>query len=362
MNKLDRYILKAFLSTYVFAVIALCVIFIVVNLLENLEKFLDQKATAIAIVTYYLYLLPEIIKLLSPVALLMASLFSIGRLTNQNETTAMKSGGLSLYRMMFPLTVLSIALSFGQLYFNGWIVPRMLTKKFEMERKYFNRSSGGTETQVYNLYFRDSALRNVIFGFYDATTRTGNDATVEEYSAELVPRVVKRLDARSMTWDSVSGSWLLHSCYERVISGDTISVRNVETMPVKLNVTHSNITALQRSVDEMNFAERKDYVDLLERGGKDVRMKRIEYFGEFAFPFANFIVVLFGVPFASVRKKGGLAVEIATAMVVSFFYLVFSKVSQSLGFELSIEPVVIGWSANVLFFIIGVANVIRVRT
>ena len=112
----------------------------------------------------------------------------------------------------------------------------------------------------------------------------------------------------------------------------------------------------------MNLDEIREYISLLERGGKDVRMKRIDYFGQYAFPFANFIVVFFAIPFASVRKKSGIAVEIATAMIVSFAYLVFTKISQSIGFELNLQPVMIAWSANVVFFIIGILNVLRTKT
>jgi lipopolysaccharide export system permease protein len=141
LNLIDKYIAKQFFLIFIFGIIALCTIFVVVNLLENLDKFLDKDASFMVIVKYYIYYLPEIIKLLTPVSTLIATLFTIGRLSTLNEITAMKSGGMSLYRLMVPLIIGGMAISFAQVYFNGWIVPAMNEKKRAIEQKYFSSGS-----------------------------------------------------------------------------------------------------------------------------------------------------------------------------------------------------------------------------
>ncbi len=362
MNKLDRYILRSFASTFVFAVLALCTIFLVVNILESLDKFLDLNVQVLIILKYYFYFFPEILKLLTPVAMLIASLFSIGRLTNLNEITAMKSGGMSLYRMMIPIVVLSAFICAGQLYFNGWIVPRALTKKLSIERQYLGKGSGSNQTQVYNLYYRETPTTNVVLSYYDAISKTGNDIIVEYYESEMHPVVKRRLDAKTLQWDSVQNVWMISNGFERTFVNGKFEVRRIYKDSLQLSINHHSITELQRAPEEMNFDELREYISILERGGKDVRQKVIDYYGQYAFPFANFIVVMFGVPFASVKKKSGIAVEIATAMIVSFVYLVFTKVSQSIGMEINTHPAVIGWAANGIFFIIGVLNLLRTKT
>ena len=112
----------------------------------------------------------------------------------------------------------------------------------------------------------------------------------------------------------------------------------------------------------MTFDELHEYIVLLERGGKDVRKQLIDYHGQYAFPFANFIVILFGVPFASVRKKGGIAIQIGAAMVISFVYLLFTEVSQTIGYASDMNVVLSGWMANILFFIGGIITIVKTRT
>ncbi len=363
MSKLDRYILRSFIATLFFSLVALNVIFVVVDLMEKLDKFIDHKATIAEIGLYYVYFLPQIIKLIFAIAMLLASLFSVGRLSSSNEITAMKSAGQSLYRLMLPIVIVSILLSLGQLYFNGWIVPRAQTKMLTIDRQFLSGNSGNSETQIYNLYFRDNPRRNVIMASYDEAARSGFSISIEDYSSETTPRLERRLDATHFRWDSVAQCWSLLDGYERITKADGRPVvRHFEQDTAHLRISHSGIMSLQRTTDEMNLDEYRDYINMLENGGKDVRMKRIDYYGQYAFPFANLIVVLFGVPFASIRKKSGVAVEIATAMVVAFSYLVFTKISQSIGFEFDLSPVTVGWAANGLFLIIAAANLWRTKT
>jgi lipopolysaccharide export system permease protein len=357
---IDRYILKSFVSTLFFSIIALCVIFLIVNLLENLDSFLDQNAKWEVIARYYLYYFPEIIKLLVPVATLLATLFSIGRLSNLNEITAMKSGGLSLYRLMLPLLIFTIILSFSQLYFNGWVVPEANAKKHEIEQKYMSRSRTGE--MIYNLYFRDRPRVNVVMQYYNSRARSGTRVSIEYFSDNDSPRLEKRIEAESIYWDTASAGWILRNAISRDYGQNTVSASEHNKLPVELKITHEQIKQIKRSTDEMSFTELRDYIELLEQGGKDVRLQLIDYHGQLAFPFANLIVILFGVPFASVKKKGGIAIQIGAAMVISFTYMIFTKVSQTLAYAANFDEILAGWSANIIFFAAGLITIIKTKT
>lgn len=360
MKILYRYIIKQFLLTLFFALFALCVIFIIVNLMESLEEFIDQKATIKVIVDYYLYYLPGIIKLIMPISVLMAILFSIGRMSTLNEIIAMKSGTMSLYRLMAPIVVICILLSFGQLYFNGWIVPKSNHYKFKIEQKYFlKQESGGP---VYNLYFRDNPKQNVMIQYYDGDAKSGNFVVIEEFSSETKPRLKKRTEAQKLMWDSAVSGWKLFNAIVREYNGNKIMLRKYPVMETKMNISNKEIIDLKKSTEEMTFAEFGSYLKLLERGGKDVRNKMIDYYGNFAFPFANLIIVLFAVPFASIKKKGGLAIQISASMIVSFLYLLFTEVSKNIGYTTEMNPVLAGWFANIIFVIVGVVAIYKTRT
>ncbi len=356
---LDRYVLRQFLYTLFFSVGALSLIFILVDLLESLDDFLDHKVSTSVILTYYLSYLPNIFKLLFPVGMLMASLFSVGRLSGANEITAMRSGGQSLFRFMIPLLLLGAVLSVGQIYFNGWVVPQANAKKFAIERTIGRGTGGGSLSR---LYFRDSPIRNVSIAAYDAVARHARTVSIENYSSEEHPRLLSRIDAPLMQWDSTRAVWIMPTAVRREFRGDSIIMTDLRNDVVPFSIRHDQIVSLQRNVEELTFTELRDYLATMKKGGKDTRRQEIEYFGQWAFPVANAIVVLIAVPFASVRRRGGVAVHIAAAMGISFAYIAFTKIVQSVGVSTDFDAVLVAWSANALFLLVGIVILLRTRT
>jgi len=362
MRILDLYLLGALLASMLFTLLALSLIFIVVNLIESLDRFLDQRADGWTIALYYIYFLPEIVKLLLPVTVLVAVLFAVGKLTESYETTAMKSAGMSLYRIMAPIILLCSALSAGHLYFNGWIVPRVLTKKFAIERQYLGRNSGGFQEQLYNLYLRDTPKRIVAIGFYDLRSQRGKDLSVEEYSDDMLPHPVRRIDALSFRWDSATNEWIADQCFIRAFDSGVVRSAYHTELALTLATDHNRLRTLQRSMEEMTLTEQADYIDFLRRGGRNTRQLDIAHAGDYAFPLANVIVALIAAPFASIKKRSGLAANIAAAMTMTFSYLVLTKVTQSLGMETTLPPELVGWSANIIFTIVAAIVLIRTPT
>lgn len=357
---IDRYITRTIILSMLFALVALSLIFIVVNLIESLDRFIDQHASAATIVQYYVYFLPEIIKLLLPITVLVAVLFVIGKLTDTNEVTAMKSAGMSLYRLMIPVVSISIIIAVGHLYFNGWIVPHALSKKFAIERQYLGRNTGGIQDQLYSMYLRDTPRRVVAIGYYDLTTKQGNDITIDDYSDDLLPRSQQHIEARRFFWDSTTHQWHAEECFIRTFSNSAVQTTYLPHAILPLSFEHNRFATLQRSLEEMTYSERRDFIGFLRAGGRNTRQLDIAQAGDVAFPFANLIVVLLATPFASVKKRSGLATNIAAAMTVTFLYLVLTKVFQAIGTDTELPPVLIGWSANMVFAL--VAAVILVRT
>lgn len=330
------------------------------NLLENLDDFLDQNATIDVIIKYYVYFLPEIIKLTTPISVLLSALFSIGNLSVNNEITALKASGISLYQILTPFLVVSVIISFIHLYFNGWIVPQVNQKKILIENQYMNKiSSGGP---IYNLYFRDTPLKNVIMAYYNPDEKFGSNVTIEIFDNQIHPRIAHRIEAEKMIWDTANSDWKLVNGIIRNFENNEILFQKFDTLRADISFTHEQIVNIRKTTDEMTFDELEEYINLLEKGGRDVRKQRIDFYGGYAFPFANVIVIIFAVPFSSIKRKGGIAIQIAAAMIVSFFYLLFTKLGQSIGYAYNFSPIISAWLANIVFFIVGLINLVKTRS
>ena len=134
LKKIDIYIITHFIKNLLFAFLCFIVIFILVDLFENLDKFIDSKSGINTVLIYYFYFIPEIIRLISPISMLLATLFTAGRMVNYNEIIAIKNAGISLSRFILPFIYIGIIVTGFSVYFNNWLVPEANKQKFFIEK------------------------------------------------------------------------------------------------------------------------------------------------------------------------------------------------------------------------------------
>ena len=123
MTVLDKYVLRKFIINLLFSIGAFVIIFLVVDLIENIDKFIDRDAEVSTVFIYYVYYIPYIINLTLPISMLLSCLFTLGSMSQHNEIVAQKSAGISLYRIFTPLFIFSFFISIGAGLFSEFVVP-----------------------------------------------------------------------------------------------------------------------------------------------------------------------------------------------------------------------------------------------
>ena len=159
--------------------------------MEELDDFLDKKVSTDVIIEYYIAYIPEIIKLITPIAVLLSSLFTTGKLTNTNEITAMKASGMSMFQYLRPIFFISLAISLLSVYFNGWIVPDANKKKFAIRREYLENSY--TEFSRANIVLQDGPQKMISINYFDRLQNHGSNATIYEFSDSTRISPIKEL-------------------------------------------------------------------------------------------------------------------------------------------------------------------------
>lgn len=360
MTLLDRYIVRQFLVTTFFSLIAVTIVFVVIDAMEKLDDFIDHQAAMPIIAEYYLFFVPEIIKLVTPVAMLLASLFVTARLSTQNEITAMKSSGISLYRVMIPYLSVAFLISALSIYFNGWIVPEANKHKFTIERVYLKKdviSGSGS-----NIYFQDGPTRIVSFGYYDEARQTASRVSIQDYDDTNLTAIAERVDAISITWDSTSRQWISRNGIRRTFEDGKERLERFTVQPVgRLTFKPDELRKKQEKPDEMDFYTLEEFIRNQQGAGQDVARWQVAFYSKISFPFASVIVVLFGVPFSSVKRRGGPGVQLGISLLICFVYLIVMKVSQVFGYNGDIHPLLTAWMANIFFAAGAVVLMLRVR-
>jgi len=359
MKIIDRYFIKQFVQTIVFGLLAFTLIFVIIDMMENLDDFIDQSVPTLMIFEYYLYFTPEILRLMIPIAVFLACLFTVGKMTNQNEMTAIKSSGVSLYRIMAPFLVTSLVISLLTIYFGGYVVPLANKGKVNIEVNYMRKGIVATGS---NIFFQDSKTRIVNIYFFDINNLQANRVSIQEFTSGDLTKMKSRIDVPRMVYDTTRNSWELFGGIKRTFTENQEEAVEFNRMVLKdLNFKPADVINKQQRPEEMTLPELKEFYENQERTGNDPTRTLIEYHSKFAFSLASFIVVFLGLPLAVTKKRGGLALQFGISLLFTFLYLGFMKISQAFGKNGVMDPLLTAWFANIIFFVGAIVNLIRVQ-
>jgi len=359
MKILDKYLVKQFLQTIFFGLIAFTLLFIVIDMMENLDDFIDQSVSAPVILHYYFVFAPDIIKLMTPVSVLFGALFTVGKVSNLSELTAIKASGVSVYRFMAPFIITSLIISLFSIYFSGYLVPMANKTKLNIELNYLKKGyvyTGG------NIFFQDTPTRIVNISFFDNSNNQANRVSIQEFEKDDLTHMISRIDAARMMYDSLDNIWVAYNGIKRNFN------KKVETADyfsqIKLDYLHfrpNDLNTKQQKPQEMNLSELKSLLKSEEKSGLDPTNTLIEYYSRFSFSMASIIVVIFGLPISANKRRGGLAIQVGINILVTFIYLVFMQISLAFGKNGVLNPLLTAWFANLVFLAGAIVSLPRVK-
>ena len=345
----DRYLLKSFLRVFLFAVVAFVIIYVTVNVFEEIDNFIDHDAKLFDIVQYYFYSIPFVLTYVIPVSLLLGTVFSMGILARRNELTALLASGVSLTRVARPIFVTSLVIACFSIYFNDHVVSRANVRKDDV--MHYDIEGRAREHPDIKNDFRYLGEHGFVYlaSTYDSVSKTLYDVVVQQFKNDTV---VRRIDARTAVWRG--DHWLFTGGYvrtfksgaEHVAAFDTISVREITEKP-------SDFAADEIDEENMNFLELRHFIHKVQRSGGSVEKYMVDLYFKFSFPFAGAIFVLIGVALASGKRKPSIATGFGLTLVVSFLYYAVLRVGQTLGHNGVLPPLLAAQAGNIVFLVIG---------
>jgi len=357
MKILDRYILKQFVFNLFFCFLAFSVLFIVVDLIEKIDKFIDRDVSYAIIFKFYLYSIPHIFVWSLPVAILLASMFSFGQMAHYNEITVIKASGISLYRIMLAPLVASMIISIFSFYLSETIVPLSNRIRLDLKRVYLERRKPSIQQHRNNIYLRSGMDTRIVIGYFDGSQNTAHKVTVQKIQDNSI---LERYDAEKMVWEE--NNWFLKNGTARIFesNGEVLNqFKKIKREDFTFNP--EDLIKVQKRPEELNFQELMEFVHKLRTTGGEVNKWLVELHLKIAFPFANFIIVLFGIPLASNKRRSGAAVSFALSFLICFIYIGFIQVGKAIGYQGLLPPMLAAWISNLVFGVLALVLLIRVR-
>ncbi|MFO7815297.1 MAG: LptF/LptG family permease [Halanaerobiales bacterium] len=349
---LDKYIIKEITYPFIYSVIIITIILLGNYLFQLTDLIIVKDVPIYLVLKLLLYNLPDIIVRTFPIAILFATMTGIGRLNRENELTAFRMGGVSLYRLIIPVLIIGILISGLTLYFNEQVVPWANHRAKNIIRTtVLKENMPNTREEV---FFKGPKGRLFYVKEYNEENETLNNITIYNIKSDKketkFPEVItaKRGNIKENVWVLQNG--IIHEYNEE---GSIILESQFNEMKFQLTEEMKEIYGNQKTTDEMSRAELAKNIKLFKESGISVHSLLVDYHLKLAQPLVAFIFVLIAVPL-SLTNKESKAVNITFTIIIIFFYYLILSVCRSLGRNEILPPLLAAWLPNIIFFSLGI--------
>lgn len=359
MKILTRYILSEFFTPFILSLAGFSVLILVIQVFNDIKIILEFKPGFFLTLKYFSLQVPELLVKIIPIAILMAVLFSLSRLSKNSELIAMRAGGVSVSLVAIPLFFTGVAVCLLSIFLNEAVVPKTAMMVRHAKVVEIQHQPEQTASQVrQNISMIGAGNQVYHIGSFDGASQTMTDILILEFGMEN--HMKTRLDAKSAHYED--GRWIFANGYLRVFDDtDTeISTQAFDRLPMDLAEKPSDFLKEQKELQELGLVELAAYIRQLKANGSDYHKELVELNKKIAVPFGCIILAILGVPWGwTMGKFSGIVFSFGVCLMVAFFYIGGMEVGHQLGDSGVLSPFVSMWIMNILFGIIGPWLLIR---
>lgn len=352
---LDRYVLLQIVPLYVLAIAGFTLFSIIFDAFERIDVFVDHKTPVGLILQYYVAGSAFTSVLVSPIALLLAVFIVLGQMTRFHEITAMKTAGLSLYRILAPVFLFALLVSWGA----WWMAESVMPGANLLKKQIYNEQIRGRQPRSHgirvNLNYLGPGGRVWAVRRLDVRRQELLEVVVQEFGPAGLER---RVDARQGAWRD--SAWVFYDGVLRRFDGEIESAAPFDSLRMpEFRETTEDLARDEAEPAQMTGQELGTFIERLGQSGRPTFKYETERHLKVAFPLVNLMVVLLAGPLATRLRKGGIAIGFGLSFLLFVTYVGLVRFGQILGHNGEIPPWPAAWLGNIVFGLAGAWFLLR---
>ena len=347
-GRLDWYIIRKFIGTYIFSIVLIISIALVFDFNENLSKFTKYHAPWRAIVfDYYANFIPYYSNLFSPLFVFIAVIFFTSKLAGNSEIIAMLSSGVSFRRLMRPYMISCVLIASVTFYLNSFVIPHGTVIRQNFESLYRNSKKN---TSAENVQLQVGKGTVAYIQHYDDRYKRGYGFSLDKFEGK---KLVSHMTAMEIQYDTIADAkyhwkatnWktrTLVGLRERIVTGD---VKDTVILMEPTDLVYS-----KGQQETFTSPELLDYISKqTSRGSGNVVQYEVEFHKRIAMSFSSFILTIIGLSLSARKRKGGMGLYLGIGLGLSFGYIMLQTVSSTFAINAGTPPVLAAWIPNLIF-------------
>ncbi|MCF8345825.1 MAG: LptF/LptG family permease [Bacteroidales bacterium] len=347
---IDIYIIRKFLGTFFLAITLILAIAVVFDISEKIDDFIENGATFKRIVLeYYLNFIPYFAVLFSSLFTFISVIYFTSRMAYNTEIIAILNSGMSFRRLLRPYLISSLVIAALSFYLNDQVIPGANAVKLQFEEEFIHNRPVRWKTRNFHRQIEPGVY--IYLENYSTISEGGYNFSLEKFEGN---RLVSKVIADQIRWDTSVNKWSLRRYYQRDIDGMKETITEGARKDTTISIHPSDFRQRLNIVETMSLRELDEFIDQQRMQGEtNVKAFQIERHKRISFPFSTFILTFIGVAVSSRKIRGGIGLQIAIGVIISFTYILFMQFSTqfAIGGLLSVELAV--WLPNILFIFVA---------
>jgi lipopolysaccharide export system permease protein len=356
MKIIDRYIAKGFLSSFLWCLFVFVIMAVIIDIFSFIDDIVKYKIPLQSVIAFYFYYIPTIFVQIMPMAALLSTIYMLSNLNKNNEIIAMKSSGVSLWRILTPLLVLGFLISAFTFMINDRVIP--LTSKVSqmIRREELEKYKAGDKQLkvIENVAVYGTGNRIVFARTYDTVNKKLSDIIIHEH--DVGENLVLKITANSAIWTGAEWKFIKVIMYKVDNAGKMLGPPTFYSEKIiPLKERPRDFANKELKADFMSYGELRNYIENFRGSGlKITRNLLVDLNYKLAFPFISLIIIMVAAPFALLTMRGGVMIGIGMSIVIGLLYYAVIAISLAFGKAGILPPAVAAWSGNVIFTGVGI--------
>ncbi len=359
---IDVYLLQQFFYYFLVLLAGFILIFDAFTLFDLLGDISKNNIPISMVLSYFRYLVPLMMYQLAPLATLVATLVTLAVLAKNNEVIAFKASGMSLYRLVLPLTLAGCLIAGGMFLLDDTYLPYANQRQDALRNQIKGRPAQtyfqparqwifGENTKIYN------------YELFDPDQNLFGGLSVFELDPDTF-QIRRRVFAERATWVQSENTWALTGGWIRDFKEGKVSQYTpfkVQSLP-EISEPPSYFRREVRQSYQMNWRQLGEYIQGLRQAGFDTARLSVQWQKKFAFPLIAAIIVFLGAPFAFLTGTRGAVGGLAVAVGVAIVYWATAALFEAMGSVGQLPPLLAAWSPDAIFGFLGVYFFLKMPT
>ena len=351
-GRLDWYIIRKFIGTYIFSIVLIISIALVFDFNENLSKFTKYHAPWRAIVfDYYANFIPYYSNLFSPLFVFIAVIFFTSKLAGNSEIIAMLSSGVSFRRLMRPYMISCVLIASVTFYLNSFVIPHGTVIRQNFESLYRNSKKN---TSAENVQLQVGKGTVAYIQHYDDRYKRGYGFSLDKFEGK---KLVSHMTAMEIQYDTIADAkyhWKATNWKTRTLVGMRERIVTGDVKDTVILMEPTDLVYSKGQQETFTSPELLDYISKqTSRGSGNVVQYEVEFHKRIAMSFSSFILTIIGLSLSARKRKGGMGLYLGIGLGLSFGYIMLQTVSSTFAINAGTPPVLAAWIPNIIFAFIA---------